>query len=195
MRMVRGLFALSAILLVFAAGCTSDKSESGQEKETTSQQTNYDRGVSSEPAHQMTYFMTRKTINFWIDTWGQEPNKLSYNYIGTFDSDGHYVVAGYYILEGLPVSYCTALTPPFRMIDVEGDGLGPAQKVEAPAMDAVYYSGGDCQRYYGKDATTGAYLEYNVPMNAMVRTTSEPLDNVVAPAFGPSTVEDVKKQQ
>src|SRR3546814_18270023 len=58
-------------------------------------------------AHTGTYSPTRETKNFWIDTWMKKPGKKSYVYIQ--NANGQY---GYYILKGLPVTYCVGLLPP-----------------------------------------------------------------------------------
>lgn len=168
------LAAIVAVLFLTASSCSGSDS-SGQKKETQIQQDNYNHLVDVAPAHKMQVSSTRDTINFWIDTWGKNKNALSYNYIGTFAADGTFHSALYYVLVGLPVSYCTSLTPNYqiKVPDVTGDNT-TALVVPAPALDGVYYSGGECNVFYGKDAQTGSYVEYTVPLNAMVQTFSQP---------------------
>lgn len=191
----RGLSLAVAATVVgglLLTGCTDDPKASSLETENKVQDDSYNALVKAEPAHVMTNPTTRETINFWIDTWNK-PGALSYNYLATAEG-GTYEVLGYYILKGLPVSYCTSLTPSYDLIDVNGDGDGVADfEVDATGVDGVYYGEGGCDRYYGEDATTGQYVEYTVPMNMQVRTSNQPLDNVQgAVPLGPSDVGDVE---
>lgn len=158
--------ALVGIILGTSA-CTSD-GHHGQATETKTQQTNYDRLVAQQPAHTMPYSPTRDTINFWIDTWGKHPNKLAYVYFQNDKGE----LTGYYVFKGLPVSYCTSLTPNYQLRD-EGDA--GELSVPAPSVDGVYYSGGECNTYYGRDATTGAYVEYTAGMGINVLLYDQPL--------------------
>lgn len=179
----------SAVLIAVAlTACTDDKSNS-QNKERDTQQSNYDGLVAQQPAGSMQYSPTRETINFWIDTWDQ-PDKLSYVYL--LAGDGTYL--GYYILKGLPVSYCASLTPPYRWEDIPGDGGNTDTQVPAPAMDGVYYSGAQCNTYYGVDATTGAYVEYTAGMgiNVLLYDQPLPLQEQIQP-LGRTTFDDVEE--
>lgn len=174
---MRKLYTVISIALAvfFLSACTGGSEKSATEKESEVQGSSYDKQVAAAPAQEMTSAQSRKTVNFWIDTWNQ-PDALSYNYIGVFDSEGVYKASVYYVLKGLPVSYCTSLTPPYKIINPEitGDNDIPVM-VPAPGVDGVYYSGGDCERYYGQDANTGAYVEYKVPLNAFIQTFSQPM--------------------
>ncbi|MFW6723843.1 hypothetical protein ACHZ98_27545 [Streptomyces sp. MAR4 CNY-716] len=153
-RLTRALTALAATaaLAFTAVACTDDSS---QAQESRTKQSGYDRMVQRQPANAMTYSPTRETINKWVDNW-EKPGKLSYVYLQ--NANGEY---GYFVLEGLPVSYCAMLTPPE---DVDTSSTGMVTKT-APGMDGVYYSGGQCSAYYGFDATTGAYLEFTIGSN------------------------------
>lgn len=190
--MIKALGVAAVAGLILSSCTTSDEPEDAQVKDSEAQQQNYNTLQGLSPAHQVTYPMSRNLVNFWVDTWNK-PGALSYNYIESFDQNGALHVAGYYILEGVPMSYCTALTPPYKIVDAGGEGEDIKMAVQAPGIDGVFYGNTDCKRYYGKDALTGQYIEYTVPMNAFIRTTNEPIDNVTAPALGPSTVEEVKK--
>jgi hypothetical protein len=44
-------------------------------------------------------------------------------------------------------------------------------------VDGVYYSGGECNTYYGKDATTGSFIEYTVGLGINVLLYNQPLPN------------------
>lgn len=155
------------IAIVSLAACTSSDS-SGQDKETNTQQSNYDKLVAQDPAHKMGYSPTRKTINFWIDTWSK-PGQLAYVYLQNANGE----LIGYYVLQGPPVSMCTALTPTYQIkYDSNGNLVVPA-----PSIDGAYYSGGECNTYYGKDANTGAYVEYTVGLGINVLLYNQPLTN------------------
>jgi hypothetical protein len=168
---------VTAVLAVAAlVACTSDSSS---DKEAKSRNGTYDQLVAKQPAHSMTYSPTRDTINFWIDTWGKQPNKLAYVYLQ--NSEGKLI--GYYVLKGLPVSYCAALTPTQQVAhDDHGNVV-----VNAPSVDGVFYSGGQCAAYYGRDATTNAYLEYTVGLGINVLLYDQPLPNHPnVPNLGPT---------
>jgi hypothetical protein len=184
-RLTLTLTALAA--LVLAGGCTD--STSSQDRELHAQQSTYDRLVAGQPAQAMDYSPTRETINFWIDTW-DEPGKTAYVYLQSATGE----LLGYYVLEGLPVSYCASLTPTYTFQDAPGDGSSYNVKVPAPAMDGVYYSGGQCNSYYGKDATTGAYIEYTAGLGINVLLYDAPLPNQNVPPLGPSSISDVKRR-
>lgn len=178
--MHRRLIALAAALIALAvAGCTDDNAQ-GEERQR--QQGNYEVLTENQPADTMDYSPTRETINFWIDTW-DEPGKLSYVYLQGANGE----LLGYYVLEGLPVSYCASLTPTYTY---EKHG-GSNWSQDAPAMDGVYYSGGQCDTYYGKDATTGTYIEYTAGLGINVLLYEEPLPRPDVEPLGQTTTEDV----
>lgn len=181
------LVVLTGLLLV--AACTEESGGgSSQDEESDRRQGSYDALVAAQPAGEMSYSPTRETINFWIDTW-DEPNKLSFVYLQSADG----TLLGYYVLEGLPVSYCAALTPTYDVIERSGNDGRAMVDVPAPAMDGAYYSGGQCDTYYGKDATTGAYVEYTAGLGINVLLYDEPLarQNDDAQPLGPTALEDV----
>lgn len=126
--------------------------------------------VANQPAHTMTYSSSRDTINGWIDTWGKK-GKIAYVYLQ--NSDG--AIINSFVLKGLPVSYCTGITRPFDKTSVDMGEYGGEAVVPAPGVDGVYYSGGDCQRYYAFDATTGAYLEFSVGQGQQMLLYDKPL--------------------
>lgn len=142
--------------------------ENAQRKETNIQQTTYEKLSKKEPAKEMTNPKTRETINFFTETWN-EKGQLAYVYLQ--NSDGKMI--GYFVLDGPPVSMCTSLTPNFR---VESGGNGKVV-TPAPGTDGVYYGEGDCNRYYGKDATNGTYVEFTVGMGINMLLYTEPLTN------------------
>lgn len=170
--------ALAAIILAVALTACSE-SRTAEERER--QNANYEQLNSSQPAGAMDYSPTRETVNFWIDTWGQE-GKLSYVYL--LSGDGEYI--GYYVFKGLPVSYCAMLTPPYTW-DKRKDS-SDYSIVDAPGMDGVYYTGeGACDTYYGIDASTGSYVEYTAGMGINVLLYDQPLplpEGVEPPPLG-----------
>ncbi|MDQ0298488.1 hypothetical protein J2S78_000896 [Salibacterium salarium] len=160
------LMFLVTMTAVFLTACQGE--ETSQDKETEAQQDTYDRLTELEPAKEMNNPKTRETINFWTETWDKE-GQLAYVYLQ--NSDGKMI--GYYALDGPPVSMCTSLTPDYRIYeDVDGNLVTPA-----PGTDGVYRSGGDCDRYYGKDASSGAYVEFTVGMGINMLLYTEPLSN------------------
>jgi hypothetical protein len=159
--------------LVLSACQPSSTADKTAQSESDSQQASYTKLVHDAPAQDVTYPMTRNNINFYTDTWNK-PGAFAYTYVGFPDSDGVFHASIYYVTLGLPTSMCTALTPPYVYRDIDGDGYGDKVQVPAPGVDGVYYSGGDCDWYYGKDANTGAFVMYHVPMTALVQQFSQP---------------------
>jgi hypothetical protein len=153
---------LAAVALV--AGCSSEsKATKG---ETKIQQDSYSRLTAHQPAHGMTYSPTRTTINAWVDTWGK-PGALAYVYLQNANGD----IIGYYILKGPPVTSCAALTP-VEHVNHNSDGN---VVLKNPSVDGVYYSGGQCNEYYGIDASTGSLIDYTVGLGINVLLYSQPL--------------------
>jgi hypothetical protein len=139
----------------------------------------------------MQHPITRISVNGWIATW-DEPGKLAYVYLQGANGE----LLGYYILEGLPVSYCVSLTPTYTWEDIPGDGSSTKAQVPAPAMDGVYYGGaGACNTYYGFDAGTGAYIEYTAGLGINVLLYDQPLPRQDVQPLGFSTIEDVEENQ
>lgn len=177
--------AVAASVLLGASSCGNDSG--AQDSERNRQQDTYERLTANQPANSAAYSPTRETINFWIDTWGTEPGKLAYVYL--LASNGQMV--GYFIFEGLPVSYCASLTPTYRYEDRPDDGSNAKHQVPAPAMDGVYYSGSQCQAYYGKDAVSGAYMEYTIGNGISALVYDRPLPRQDVEPLGVATVENV----
>lgn len=172
---------LAVVLGVTAGGCEDDNPS-----ESKTQKDNYSKLTKRQPAETMDYSPTRETINAWIRTW-EKPGKLAYVYVQ--NGNGQY---GYYVMKGLPVSYCAMLTPNYEIKDRRNSDV----VVPAPGMDGVYYSGGQCNVYYGIDATTGAYQEFSLGMNQSYFLYSEPQTLPQyrdAQQMGPTSIEDAKK--
>jgi heat shock protein HslJ len=179
--------ALIATTALFASGCNDQKKAANSERATVDD--TFAKLQAAQPAHAMAYSPTRATKNFWIDTWGKSPKKLSYVYLQAAEGK----MLGYYVLEGLPVSYCTSLVPTF---DIDSDSNGKVT-TPRPSMDGTYSTGtGGCNSYYGKDATTGAYIEYTAGLGINVLLFDQPLPPQKtggAIALGPTSVTDVPK--
>lgn len=151
---VRALIAgAAAVAIALGAAACGPGTSSSANQEKASVNSTYDKLVANQPAGTMNYSPTRATKNFWIDTW-DEPGKLAYVYLQSATGD----IIGYYVLEGLPVNYCTSLVPPF---EIAGNSHGNVLMPRA-SVDGTWSSGNNCNTYYGKDATTGAYVEYSV---------------------------------
>jgi hypothetical protein len=148
--------ALTAGALMAACSETNDETARSESKKQTE---NYAQVVNDQPARGMSHSPTRDALNRWAETW-EESGKLAYIYL--FDAQGD--LLGYYIFDGLPVSYCASLTPTEKIVDTEEE-LNEGASVDAavttaPAIDGVYYSAANCQQMFGFDAVSGAYLEF-----------------------------------
>lgn len=161
-----GLILMSVISVFILSACEIE--ETSQDKETGIQQNTYTKLSEKEPAKEMTNPKTRETINFFTDTWNKK-DQLAYVYLQNSEGD----MIGYYVLDGPPVSMCTSLTPNYR---VESDSYGKVV-TPAPGTDGVYRGSEDCSRYYAKDATSGAYVEFTVGMGINMLLYTEPLTN------------------
>lgn len=176
MRSMKHIIAtiVAVLALVGLSACSSSPSNSdeAQKKEQQTQQYNYDQGVKDQPAHSMPYSPTRDTINGWIDVWSKK-NQLAYVYLSNDSGD----ITSYYVFKHPPVSYCTSLTPNYHILRYDGgtDGATNPVVVPAPAMDKVFYSGGDCNRYYGFDAVSGSYMEFTSGLGINMQMFSQPL--------------------
>jgi hypothetical protein len=189
MRTVKKSLLISGALMVAiatSAQSCSDQPES-QQKESQSRQAGYDQLVANQPGKTMTYSPTRELINFWIETWN-EPNKLSFVYFQNANGD----VNGYYVLQGLPVSMCASISPTY---EVQYNDSAGRVVVPAPANDGVYYSGGQCNTYYGMDATTGTYLEWTAGLGINTMVYEEPQGRFTeAEPLGDAQIEDFEEE-
>lgn len=184
--------SLVAIFCVIAFGAEScdDPSPSGQQAENKSRQSGYEKLVKTQPAHSMDFSPTRETKNFWIDTW-DEKGKLSYVYL----MNGQGEVFGYFIFEGLPVSYCVSLIPPYQLLDPSGDGVTANLPVPGPSIDGTFSSSSNCNAFYGKDAVSGSYVEYTVGLGINALLFDQPLPQYGdAEPLGNATVQGVKQK-
>lgn len=149
---------LTVLAVAALAGCTSKESDS-----VSANADNRDAAYKAIYENQIkgyerpTWSPTVETIKHWIDTWGREPDRLAYVYL--MASNGQLV--GYYVTKGPPVSYCASLAPPYDLVGQGGSGYN-GHVVPAPAMDQVYYSGGQCNSYYAIDALTKEYIGFSV---------------------------------
>lgn len=178
------IVALVALIALVAAGCGEDSAGNKATKnERQTQQNNYAKLASQQPAHTMAYSPTRETINFWIDTWSK-PGKLAYVYLQA----GNGQLVGYYIFKGLPVSYCASQTPPYTFVNAHDNWWDEP----APAIDGVYYSGGQCNAYYGRDASNNAYIEFTAGGTQNVLIYDRPLPRKDVEPLGFATIEATK---
>src|SRR5699024_1847708 len=148
-------FGVMAIVLIAVIMLTACESVESERSEVGTREGNFDKLVEMEPALEVTNSKTRETVNFFTETWNEE-GQLAYVYLQ--NSEGKMI--GYYALDGPPVSMCTALPPPHRLAESSYDD----SVRQAPGIDGVYRSSEDCSRYYGKDASTGSYVEFTVGM-------------------------------
>ena len=187
---------VAATIALAAAALTACEYEgetpSSQAAETNRTQKTYDGLTKSQPAGTMSYSPTRATKNFWVETW-DEPGKVAYVYLMAGDGS----MIGYYVTEGLPVSYCTSLIPPTKVQKFSGADWGTAVQIPQPSVDGTYSSGSNCNAFYGKDAVTGSYIEYSVGMGINALIFDQPMSRqrfAEAQPLGPGTIDKVKPQ-
>ena len=182
------IFIAALFLSVFVLSGCEEATGNPQDNEDRSRQEGYGALVSQQPAHKMSYSPTRATKNFWVDTWNK-PGKLSYVYL--LNAQGETI--GYYILQGLPVSYCTSLIPPYQIKNQWGDNVDNVV-VPGPSVDGTFSSSSNCNVFYGKDATTGAYVEYTTGQGINALLYDQPLPRFKdAQPLGRTELADVKK--
>lgn len=178
------MLVMFVLLALLAGGC--DQENSTAKKERYTQEKNYEVLQSKQPAQGMDYSPTREGLNYWMETW-DEPGKLSYVYL--LAANGQEL--GYYVFEGLPVSYCASLTPTERPYD----GYNNDFPMKAPSMDGVYYSGNQCLQYFGRDALTGSYMEFSIGSGINFLVYEQPLPNLDTRPLGPTTIEEARKSE
>lgn len=186
MRKSLTVLALVASLVAFAACSSSGKASAGNSEKKV-QTDSYKNLVAAEPAHGMTYSPTRATINKWIDTWNVK-GQLAFLYLTDTGK-----LTGYYVLNGPPVSMCAGITQPWEFVNNPGADADNSEP--APGVDGVWYSGGQCNQYYGIDASTNAYVEFSIGGNQNYELTTQPLPHTGdLPANAFTDVTDVHKQ-
>lgn len=184
-KLVIGLVALTTIVLLSAGGCGGDdNSHKNSNAENTQGDKAIEQLIANDPAHFMDYSPTRKTINFWIDTW-KVPGQLAFTYVLT----GNPATDGYYVLDGPPVNYCTALTKTWTY-EWKGRDTGYV-KVPRRGIDGAYYSGSGCNSVYGRDASTGVYIELSVGQGQNYFLSTQPLPKVSTKSLGPTDASQV----
>lgn len=179
MRRVMILVAILVSMLVIA-GCSE---QSASEKENQAKSQNYTNLQNQQPTGSMDYSPTRETINFWMDTW-DENGKISYVYL--FAANGQEI--GYYVFEGLPVSYCASQTQPEEYSWQNGEQF---QEI-APSMDGAFYAQCPQGVYYGKDAGTGSFIEFSTGGSQNYLLTEQPLDRPDVEPLTSTSIEDVQ---
>lgn len=174
---------------LFLGACSGESKPDVVEQQQAAKAQSVAQIRANQPVQPMSYSPTLQTINDWAKTWGKK-NKVSYVYMQR--ADGEY--AGYYVLKGLPVSYCVGGSPPYDVRGFHQAGGGTTDSpVPAPGLDGAYYGGCNANRYYGFDAVTGQYIEYTdgYVLTAVLSDSPLPLDKQPHPFV--SSIEDVKK--
>jgi hypothetical protein len=149
------LTVLLGLVAVLFVGCSGDSEPTAAERRREARNAGVE-AMASEDLKTGNYSPTIETIQFWLDTWTNEPGKLAFIYFSDAEGD----MLGYYVIEGLPVSYGTGGTPPYDFESRDVGGATGDVLVPAPSLDGVWYSGSEARRYYAKEAVTGAYLEW-----------------------------------
>jgi hypothetical protein len=151
----RFIVLVTMIVFIGASADSCDSEPTTADKTAEARSKAVDKIRENQPVQAMPYSPTLDTINRWAKLWGQK-GQVSYVYMQK--ADGTY--AGYYVLSGLPVSYCVGGSPPYDYHDIPGDDDDVEEQVPAPGLDGAYYGGCNANRYYGFDAVTGQYIEY-----------------------------------
>jgi len=150
MRGMRAAVTIASVLSVLVlAGCSSVQPDAAR-RDSDSSLSSYELLQRQQPAERMGYSPARNAINRWVQQW-ETPGKLSYVYLYNNGTP-----LGYYVLEGLPVSYCTTQTRPVDPEYWNSTGL----LVPLPGVDGTYSSGSACNQYFGVEANTGTILEF-----------------------------------
>ena len=178
------VLVVAALIVSALAAC--EEKDPASEVEQNKQTDNYGQQTKTQPAEGMGYSPTREALNKWARTW-EEQGKLAYIYL--FDSESNQV--GYYIMEGLPVSYCASLTPPDK-IEYDYD-YGMAVRT-APSIDGVFYGAANCQQMFGFDAVSGAYLEFTGGGSFNYLLSDQPMTSINTKPLGDATIEEVKNK-
>lgn len=178
-RKLTATIAAVGVAVLALTGCTEPTADEKSRDDA------YQKVMERQPGKTLEYSPTRETINFWVDTWNEE-GKLSYVYLQNTSGD----VIGYYVLKGLPVSYCAQISPP-DYVDHGSSGSNVARK--APANDGAYYGEGNCNTFYGQDATSGSYIEYTAGLGINVLLFSEPMPRQDHSELKPLGETEVKK--
>lgn len=184
-KLISILFA--ALVGVFAlAACDTTPQNSTAQNEAAIRNGGYDILAKQQPAATMPFSPTRETINGWVKTWGV-PGKVSYVYLQ--NGDGKMI--GYFVLKGLPVSYCSANTPNYEIWHDSTSNGNTSLLLPAPGLDGTYEaSGAACNTFYGFDAGTGAYVEYTAGLGINVLLYDQPLPQSGSiPPLGPTTAD------
>lgn len=188
--------SLAAITLGVALGASDCEGEQPSTKDQLGSQNDaaMDALADAYPVSDPDYSNDRVNIDRWVDTWGTAEvaeGKLSFVYL--MDMEGELV--GYYILQGLPTAKCRMSTPPYDYERVDGIGGTFEDQVPAPGLSGTWGGAGECNIYFGFDATTGAYMEWVAAggLNQLVYGEALGLPDGVEPPIplGNTTLEDV----
>lgn len=194
-RMTKALLAFMAglALLVTVAAC-EDEPPTEKDNQANKNADVYEQLLASQEVSDPTYSNDLANIDLWVDTWGTNPGTIAYVYL--LSSDGDYI--SYLVLDGLPTTKCKNATPTYELLDFTGDGDSyPDMQVPAPGLSGTYSTGsGDCSTMYGKDVSTGAYIEFTVGASMAMIASAAPIpipEGVEPPApMGFTTFEDVQ---
>lgn len=150
MKMLKlGIIATTTALL---AGCIEQGTTSTRDQGAKEQENVMQTARSAFPTYQPTNFLTRKSINKWMERM-DVPDKTFYIYL-LADNGTH---IGYYVGQTRPICSSLLLTPPDQ-VNEWGSGSRAVAVTSAPSLDGVY-SAGDCPSYFFFDAETDAVLE------------------------------------
>lgn len=186
---ILAVFIVLALAVAFAA-CGESENDQAHKEQAKTRKAEFTRLSKQEKIDEASFSPTRRTINFWMKTWGHDPNKLSYVYMQADNGQ----LTGYYIFRGLPVTECAALTENYEFVDPPGNG-DENFMVPAPGVDGVYYSGGQCDVYYGEDALTHSFMEFSLSGGQSFQLYEKPIARQKVEPLGFTTIEEVQESK
>lgn len=160
---------LTLPLAFLLGGCFfDDNNKSTSDKGEQIQEENMKQATAKLPVPETNNYNTRKSIIKWMERM-DDPSKIFYIYI--LGDNGNYL--RYHTANTRPISTCSFLTPPDRVEEVETMGSpNPAVVRTSPALDGVYYKGGDCSVFFFT-ADTDAFVQ--IPSSVKYITYDQPL--------------------
>jgi len=166
--------------------CGGGDEESATEKDTQVRQDATDAKVENQPYRDGPWSPNLETSNFYADTWYHEQGKLAYTYVFSLTGEAF----GYYITVGPMLTNCATANQPYKKESIDTGDFTGETIVPERGSDGLYYSGGQCDTYYGRDAISGAYVEFT---DLSFSTSDQPLPAFSnAKAIGPTSIEDAQ---
>ena len=144
----RALMAVAlVVLLVLGSAC--ERTEQSNVS-ASKQHTIMERATAAVPAYEPNEFPIREAINWYL----QETETTDVWYVYLLSMQGRPI--WYIVSDIIPMSVCRSITAPDRLQYWNGRALVRA----APSMTATYGSQAECNDYFARDVTTGAFIKF-----------------------------------